>query len=124
MLHPSAGINGHVASGTDGDVSATLLIEPIGFVRYDESYDRWFGVSIMASFPTDREPGIGLSLNYNHFKLGVTWHDDPDGRYGGAAVFLGVELYQFANKQFREYNVYKERVTDIFKKSKMENGAN
>ena len=121
METPSVGIIGHIASDTEGDIGATLLIEPIGLVRYNRSYSRWFGASIMASFPADREPGIGFSLNYSNFKLGVTWHDDSDGRNDGAAVFLGVELYQSVGKQFRKYNGYKERVTDIFKKSKKDN---
>lgn len=110
VLHPSAGVIGHVASNTDGDIGASLLIEPIGVVRYTRDYKHWYGLSVMASFPFDREPGIGVAMTYDQFKLGVTWHDDPDGRYDGAAVVLGIELFQFAGRQHKKYDGYKKRV--------------
>ncbi len=116
VLHPSAGVIGQVASNTDGDIGASLLIEPIGVVRYTRNYKHWYGLSVMASFPFDREPGIGVAITYDQFKLGVTWHDDPDGRYDGAAVVLGIELYQFVGRQHKKYDGYKKRVEDIFEK--------
>jgi hypothetical protein len=115
VLHPSAGVVGHVASNTGGDIGAALLIEPIGVVRYTRDYNHWYGLSVMASFPFDREPGIGFGLTYDQFKLGVTWHDDPDGRYDGAAVVLGIDLYQLVGRQTRKYDQYKARV-DEYKK--------
>lgn len=110
VLHPSAGVIGHVESNTDGDIGASLLIEPIGVVRYTRDYRHWYGLSVMASFPFDREPGIGIAMTYDQFKLGVTWHDDPDGRYDGAAVVLGIELYQFVGRHHKKYDGYKKRV--------------
>lgn len=115
VLHPSAGVIGHVASNTDGDIGASLLIEPIGVVRYTRDYNHWYGLSVMASFPFDREPGIGFALTYDQFKLGVTWHDDTDGRYDGAAVVLGIDLYQFVGRQAKKYDGYKNRVKNIYK---------
>lgn len=114
VLHPSAGVVGHVASNTDGDIGASLLIEPIGVVRYTRDYKHWYGLSVMASFPFDREPGIGFAMTYDQFKLGVTWHDDPDGRYDGAAVVLGIELYQFVGRQHKKYDGYKKKVDDEY----------
>lgn len=116
VLHPSAGVIGHVASNTDGDIGASLLIEPIGVVRYTRDYNHWYGLSVMASFPFDREPGIGFAMTYDQFKLGVTWHDDPDGRYDGAAVILGIDLYQFVGRQAKKYDGYKNRVKNIYNK--------
>ena len=110
VLHPSAGVIGNVESNTDGDIGASLLIEPIGVLRYTRDYRHWYGLSVMASFPFDREPGIGFAMTYDQFKLGVTWHDDPDGRYDGAAVVLGIELYQFFGKQRKKYDGYKKKV--------------
>lgn len=114
VLHPSAGVIGHVASNTDGDIGASLLIEPIGVVRYTRDYKHWYGLSVMASFPFDREPGIGFAMTYDQFKLGVTWHDDSDGRYDGAAVILGIDLYQLVGRQAKKYDGYKNRVKNIY----------
>jgi len=126
VLHPSAGVVGNVASNTDGDIGASLLIEPIGVVRYTRDYKHWYGLSVMASFPFDRDPGIGFAMTYDQFKLGVTWHDDPDGRYDGAAVVLGIELYQFVGRQHKKYDGYKKQVDDGYKnwvKDSLEKGG-
>ncbi|MDK8462035.1 hypothetical protein [Marinobacter sp. SS13-12] len=113
LMHPSVGLLANVESHTDGDLGGTLLVEAIGFVRYSSNYRSRWGASIVGAFPTDREPGIGIGLNYRQFKLGVTWHDDPDGAYDGAAVFLGVDLYQFVGKQKRRYDGYRQRLDEL-----------
>lgn len=121
LMHPSVGVLANVESGTEGDLGGTLLVEAIGLVKYSSSYRSWWGASIVASFPTDREPGIGIGLNYRQFKLGVTWHDDPGGAYDGAAVFLGIDLYQFVGKQKRRYDGYRQRLDELLV-SDRENG--
>ncbi len=118
VFHPSAGVLAHVDSDTDGDLDATLLVEPIGFVKYSDDYTSWYGASIIASFPADREPGIGVALNYNQFRLGVTWHDDSDGPYDGAAVFLSIDLMNFIGEKKNEYKGYKQRLEQQFMKAK------
>ena len=118
FFHPSAGVLAHVDSDTDGDLDATLLVEPIGFVKYSDDYTSWYGASVIASFPADREPGIGVALNYNQFRLGVTWHDDSDGPYDGAAVFLSIDLQNFLGEKKNEYKGYKKRLEEQFKKAK------
>jgi hypothetical protein len=110
VLHPSAGVVGQTASNTDGDIGVALLVEPIGIIRYTRDYKHWYGLSVAASFPFDREPGLGFAMTYDQFKLGVTWHNDPDGSYDGAAVVLGIELYQFVGRQHKKYDGYKKRV--------------
>lgn len=115
FLHLSAGVVGNVADDADGDIGTALLLEPIGIVRYYDNYDHWFGASILASFPTDREPGIGVALTWDQFKLGVTWNDDPSGQYDGAAVVLGLDLYQFVDKKRRKYTQYKNKVEGLLK---------
>jgi len=115
VLHLSAGVVGHVAEDTDGDIGAALLLEPIGFVRYYDNYDHWIGASVLTSFPFDREPGLGFAVTWDQFKLGVTWHDDPSGQYDGAAIVLGVELFQFVGRNKRKYTQYKDQVRESLK---------
>jgi hypothetical protein len=113
VVHPSAGVIGHVDTGTEGDLGASLLVEAIGIVRYTDDLRHWYGASVIASFPFDREPGIGVALNYDRFKLGVTWHDDPSGEYDGAAILLGIDLFQFVGQQRKTYDGYRKKLEGL-----------
>jgi hypothetical protein len=116
LLHPAAGLVGAVGSSSRTDVGATLSIEPVGWVHYSANYDSWYGASLLAVFPGDRNAGLGLALNYNSFKLGVTWHDYAAGDgYEDPTLFVGMELYQLLSKQQRRYQGYMERVKDLRK---------
>ena len=117
-MHPSAGVLASVESNAESDLDATLLVEPIGFIKYNDDYTQWYGASIIASFPTDREAGIGIALNYNQYRLGVTWHDDPNGTHDGAAIFLSTDLHKYIGDKKHEYEGYKKRLETLFKKSR------
>lgn len=106
LMHPASGIVGSVGSDTDSDIDGVLSVEPLGWIRYSQDYSSWYGVSLMAVFPTDRNAGYGVALNYNNFKLGVTWHDDDTGVHEGAAVFFGMDLYQLLSREKRNYQNY------------------
>jgi hypothetical protein len=110
LMHPAAGIVVATASDAKSDTGATLSIEPLGWVRYAEDHKSWVGFSLLAVFPGDREPGYGVAVNYNMFKLGVTWHDDDTGERDGPAVFLGLDLYQFLGEKYRQYDGYRDRI--------------
>lgn len=115
VVHPSAGVIGHVDTDAEGDLGASLLVEAIGIVRYTDDLRHWYGASVIASFPFDREPGIGVALNYDRFKLGVTWHDDPVGEYDGAAIVLGMDLFQFVGEQRKTYDGYKKKLEGLLR---------
>lgn len=110
LLHPAAGFIGNVESGARSDVGGVLSIEPVGWIRYSRDYDKWYGLSLLAVFPADRNAGYGVAFNYRNYKLGVTWHDDESGEHDGAAIFLGVDLLQFLDSKHREYEGYKEKL--------------
>ena len=110
LAHAAAGMVVSVASDTKSDTGATLSIEPIGWVRYDKDYRHWWGLSLLAVFPGDRDAGYGVAVNYDMFKLGVTWHDDDTGQHDGAAVFLGLDLYKFLDAKYREYDGYRDQL--------------
>lgn len=113
FLHPAAGLVASTAKDAKSDTGATLSIEPLGWVRYTKDYRHWMGVSLLAVFPGDRDPGYGVVFNYDMFKLGVTWHDDKTGEHDGAAVFVGVDLYKFLGDKYRDYDGYRDRVKEI-----------
>jgi len=111
FLHPAAGVVGSVESGTQSDVDGTLGVEALGWIRYDDSHRNWYGVSLLATFPTDREPGYGVAFNYNIYKVGATWHDDKGMGHDGWALYLGMDFLQFVNEKYRTYDAYREKVT-------------
>lgn len=114
FLHPAAGFVGSVDSNTSSDIGGVLSIEPIGWIRYSANYKSWYGASLLAVFPSDREAGYGVTLNYEKFKLGVTWHDDDDPKHEGLAVFLGFDLYRLLGKENRNYDDYKDKLKNLF----------
>ena len=111
FLHPSAGVVVAAGARSDTDLGATLSIEPVGWIHYSPDYSHWYGASLVTVFPADRNAGIGIALNYNAFKLGVTWHDkSASDDYRDPTIFLGLELYQFLGKQQRKYQGYLDKV--------------
>lgn len=114
FLHPAAGVVVAAGAGADTDLGAALSIEPVGWIHYNRDYSRWYGASLVTVFPGDRNAGIGVALNYNAFKLGVTWHDNSaTDNYRDPTIFLGLELYQFLGKQQRKYQGYLDKVKKL-----------
>lgn len=118
LLHLAAGVVGATGSGSDTDIDVALAIEPIGWIRYTKEYDTWYGVSLLTVLPFDRDVGIGVAFNYNHFKLGITWHDYNNNNYDDPTIFLGLELYQFVDRNYRKYTSYKGKVEGILMNQK------
>jgi hypothetical protein len=118
LLHPSAGVVSSVDSDSKSDLGGVLAIEPLGWIHYSADYETWYGVSLLAVFPGDREIGYGVALNYRNFKLGVSYHDDDTGQYDGAAIFFGMDLYQFLGEKQRSYKGYFKQLEEELKKAK------
>jgi hypothetical protein len=112
LLHPGAGVVGSLKSSARSDTDGTLSIEALGWIRYRDDHESWYGASLLAVFPTDRDPGYGIALNYNLYKLGVTWHDDKDTGHDGLTLFLGMDFLQFVNEKYRTYQSYRRKVAD------------
>lgn len=118
LLHPAAGVIGAVGSGSDTDIDAVLSVEALGWIRYTDDYASWYGASLMAVLPTDRNVGFGFALNYNHFKLGITWHDYDNDKYENPTIFFGMDLYQFVGEKYRQYTSYKDKVSNLIREKK------
>lgn len=115
LLHPAAGVVGNIESGARSDAGGALSVEALGWIRYSRDYDKWYGVSLLAVFPTDRNAGYGVAFNYNAYKLGVTWHDDEASGHDGAAIFLGMDLLAFLDSKHREYDGYRKKLDETLK---------
>ena len=118
LMHPAAGVIGAAGNGSDTDIDAVLSVELFGWIRYTDDYSTWYGASVLTVFPFDRNAGIGFALNYNNFKLGLTWHDYDDD-YENPTFFLGMDFYQLLREKTRQYTSYKEKVTNILRKKKV-----
>ena len=111
LFHPSAGVLASIESDADNDMGFDLMVEVLGWIRYSQDYDTWWGVSAAAVLPFDRDPGYGMAFTYKQFKLGVTWHDDDE--YDGVAVVLNVDLLQFVSKKYKDYSGYLQKINDL-----------
>jgi hypothetical protein len=110
LLHPAAGAVAGVDSDSRSDTAAVLSVEALGWIRYSRDYDTWYGASLLAIFPTDRNIGYGVAFNFNNYKLGVTYHDDDQSNHDGFAIFLGMDLLQFIDEKHRKYEGYKDKL--------------
>lgn len=115
LIHPSAGMVTSIDSDTSSDAGGVLAVEAVGWIRYSTNYRHWYGASLLAVFPTDRDIGYGVAFNYDNFKLGVTWHDDQDGEHDGLALFFGFDLYQLISDKKKGYEDYIDRLKAVAK---------
>lgn len=113
LLHPSAGAVGAISSDSSSDTGGTLGVEALGMVWYSSDFESWYGASLFAAFPSDREAGYGVALNYNNYKLGVIWIDQENSEHDGATLFLGMDLLQFVGEQHRKYEGYRAKVRSL-----------
>lgn len=116
LFHPSAGAE--IQTGLrESRLNAALAIEPIGWVHYPSAkkHRTWWGVSALTTFRNDMGLGVGGAARYDHFMAGIVWHDsDNDRRLFNSKpfIFIGVDLYQFAGKQIRRYETFREKVKE------------
>jgi hypothetical protein len=116
LIHPSAGLVTSIDSDTSSDTGGVLAVEAVGWIRYSTNYRHWYGASLLAVFPTDRDIGYGVAFNYDNFKLGVTWHDDNDSEHDGLALFFGFDLYQLVSDKKKSFEDYRDALKALSEK--------
>ena len=95
IFRPSAAIEINTRSQADANLEASLLVEPIGFVRYTSTdYKHWWGASLAVTSSTREGMGYGALVRYDNYTLGVTRHKsstagEPDSNF----VMLSMDLY-------------------------------
>jgi hypothetical protein len=103
VLRPSAGIEIDLRSQASADLQASVMLEPLGFVRYrGDSYAHWWGASLVLTSSTRRGAGFGALLRWDNYVIGLTRHkgqgDEPDSTF----LMVGVDLYDLVNKKRTE----------------------
>lgn len=110
VLRPTAGVEIDARSRAEGDLEASIGIEPLGFVRYrTEDYASWWGASLLVTASTREGIGLGGLLRWNDYVLGVTHHEsDSPAKSDGVFIFLGVDLYDLVNRKREDFAKWKD----------------
>ena len=110
FLRPSAGMEVNTRSRADGNLQASLAVEPVGFVYYRKSdYSEWWGASLVVTSSTRDGIGVGGLVRWNNFVLGATRHkSDTPGESDSTFILLGVDLYDLLNKKRPDSEKFKE----------------
>lgn len=103
VLRPSAGIEIDLRSQSSADLQASVMLEPLGFVRYrGDSYARWWGASLVVTSSTRRGAGIGALLRWDNYVIGLTRHKGEGSEPDSTFLMVGVDLYDLVNKKRTE----------------------
>jgi len=102
FMRPSAGVEINTRSREAADLEASLLIEPIGFVRYmdDSHYSKWWGASVVVTSSTGDGMGYGALFRYGRYTAGLTLHkSEIEGEKNDVHLLLGVDFYDLIEKK-------------------------
>lgn len=103
VLRPSAGIEIDLRSQSSADLQASVMLEPLGFVRYrGDSYAHWWGASLVVTSSTRRGAGIGALLRWDNYVIGLTRHKGEGSEPDSTFLMVGVDLYDLVNKKRTE----------------------
>lgn len=103
VLRPSAGIEIDLRSQSSADLQASVILEPLGFVRYrGDSYAHWWGASLVVTSSTRRGAGIGALLRWDNYVIGLTRHKGEGSEPDSTFLMVGVDLYDLVNKKRTE----------------------
>ena len=116
LMRPTAGIEVDTRNRASADLNASVMLEPVGFVRYRGSgYSHWWGASIVVTSSTSRGAGVGGLVRWDNYVFGLTRHKGEDGRPDSNFLVIGVELYDFLNKkrtELKEWDEFREKRTE------------
>lgn len=109
-MRPSVGFKINLSNGTSGNMEASIGLEPLGFVRYQsDDYKNWWGASLLVTSSTNAGIGLGALLRRNNYVLGITRHEsNTAGIPASNFLFIGIELYDLANKQRSDLKEWKQ----------------
>ena len=103
VLRPSAGIEIDLRSQASADLQASVMLEPLGFVRYrGDSYAHWWGASLVVTSSTNRGAGVGALLRWDNYVIGLTRHKGEGSEPDSTFLMVGVDLYDLVNKKRTE----------------------
>jgi hypothetical protein len=114
IFRPSAALEVNTRSRADANLEASLLVEPIGFVRYTSTeYNHWWGASLAVTSSTRDGMGYGALIRYDNYTLGVMRHKsstagEPDSNF----VMLSMDLYNLLDSRRANINEFAGRLKD------------
>jgi hypothetical protein len=99
-LRPTAGIEIDTRNRAAADLNASVMLEPVGFVRYrGTGYSHWWGVSAVVTSSTRRGAGIGGLFRWDNYVIGLTRHKGEGKEPDSTFVLVGVDLYDALNRK-------------------------
>ena len=105
FMRPSAGIEIDLRNQSSADLQASVMLEPVGFVRYrGDAYAHWWGASLVVTSSTRRGAGLGALIRWDNYVIGLTRHKGEGGEPDSTFLAVGVDLYDLLNKKRTELN--------------------
>lgn len=101
FMRPSIGVEINTRSRERANLEGSLMLEPIGFVRYLEGsrFSQWWGASAVVTASTGQGMGYGGLLRYGRYSAGLTLHhSDVPGVRNDVHLLVGVDLYDLIEK--------------------------
>lgn len=113
FLRPTAGVEINTRSREDANLEGSLMLEPIGFVKYleDSRYSRWWGVSAVVTASTRQGMGYGALLRYGRFSAGLTLHkSEVPGVSNDVYLLIGMDLYDLFESKRGEFSAVHDNI--------------
>lgn len=101
FMRPSVGVEINTRSRERANLEGSLMLEPIGFVRYVEGsrFKQWWGASAVVTASTGQGMGYGALLRYGRYSAGLTLHhSDVPGVSNDVHLMVGMDLYDLIEK--------------------------
>ncbi|MBI3529022.1 MAG: hypothetical protein HY067_13765 [Betaproteobacteria bacterium] len=117
FLRPSAGVEINTRSRERANLEGSLLLEPIGFVRYvdDSRYAKWWGVSAVVTTSTGQGMGYGALFRYGRYSAGLTLHkSEVEGISNDVHLVFGMDLYDLVEKKRDELPAVRNGIKESF----------
>lgn len=110
LMRPSIGLEIDTRSREKANLEASLLVEPIGVVRYlNSDYSQWVGVSAVVTSSTRQGMGYGFLVRYGRYSAGLTRHKSDRGG-DDTYLALGFDLYDLIEKKRETFPADRDRL--------------
>ncbi|MFO1321688.1 MAG: hypothetical protein U1F52_18920 [Burkholderiales bacterium] len=102
FLRPSVGVEINLRSRERANLEGSLVLEPIGFVKYldNSRYAEWWGASAIVTATTGQGMGYGALVRYGRYSAGLTLHhSEAPGVANDVHLVFSMDLYDLIEKK-------------------------